>query len=75
MWCVADLTEEYIVKMEDVLETYEQPYDPQQPVVCLDEKPVTLPAVVRPLLRPSQGGKRDAITNTSAAARPMFSAR
>jgi hypothetical protein len=28
--------------MEEVLETYEKPYDPQEPVVCLDEKPVTL---------------------------------
>src|SRR5690349_5542439 len=34
--------------MEDVLETYEQPYDANQPVVCLDEKPVTLHADVRP---------------------------
>jgi hypothetical protein len=34
--------------MEDVLETYEQPYDPEEPVVCLDEKPVTLHADVRP---------------------------
>ncbi len=34
--------------MEGVLETYEQPYDPQQPVECLDEKPVTLHADVRP---------------------------
>src|ERR1700685_2448260 len=34
--------------MEDVLEVYEQPNDPQQPVVCLDEKPVTLHADVRP---------------------------
>jgi hypothetical protein len=42
MWCVADLNDEYIAKMEDVLETYEKPYDPTQPVVCLDEKPVTL---------------------------------
>jgi hypothetical protein len=25
---VADLDEDYIAKMEDVLETYEQPYDP-----------------------------------------------
>ena len=40
MWVVADLDEDYIAKMEDVLETYEQPYDPQQPVLCLDEKPV-----------------------------------
>jgi len=38
----------YIANMEDVLETYEQSYDPKQPVVCLDEKPVTLHADVRP---------------------------
>jgi hypothetical protein len=48
MWCVADLDEDYIAKMEDVLEVYEQPYDPHQPVVCLDEKPITLHADVRP---------------------------
>ena len=48
MWCVADLTHDYLAKMEDVLETYERPYDAQQPVVCLDEKPVTLHADVRP---------------------------
>jgi hypothetical protein len=48
MWCVADLDEEYIAKMEDVLEVYERPYDPEQPVVCRDEKPVTLHADIRP---------------------------
>jgi hypothetical protein len=47
MWCVPELNEEYVSKMEDVLETYERPYDPKQPVVCLDEKPVTLHADVR----------------------------
>jgi DDE superfamily endonuclease len=47
MWVVANLDEDYIAKMEDVLATYEQPYDPQEPVVCLDEKPVTLHADVR----------------------------
>ena len=55
MWCVAELNEEYIAKMEDVLETYEKPYDPAEPVVCLDEKPVTLHAAVRPHLT-SQAG-------------------
>jgi len=45
---VADLTDEYIEKMEDVLETYERPYDAQEPVVCVDEKPVTLHADIRP---------------------------
>jgi len=48
MWCAAELNDEYIAKMEDVLETYEKPYDPAEPVVCLDEKPVTLHADVRP---------------------------
>jgi len=48
MWCVADLDDEYIAKMEDVLEVYERPYDPQQPVLCVDEKPITLHADVRP---------------------------
>ena len=48
MWCIAELNDEYIEKMEDVLETYERPYNPEEPVVCLDEKPVTLHADIRP---------------------------
>ena len=48
MWAVADLDDDYIAKMEDVLAVYERPYDPWQPVICLDEKPVTLHADVRP---------------------------
>jgi transposase len=61
MWCVADLTEDYIRKMEDVLEIYERPYDPEQPVVCLDEKPVTLHADVRPAsaAAPGREARRD----------------
>jgi hypothetical protein len=61
MWCVADLNEEYISKMEDVLETYERPYDANQPVVCLDEKPVTLHADVRPAspAAPGREARRD----------------
>jgi len=61
MWCVADLNEEYISKMEDVLETYERPYDASQPVVCLDEKPVTLHADVRPAspAAPGREARRD----------------
>ena len=39
---VADLDDDYIAKMEDVLEVYERPYNAQQPVICLDEKPVTI---------------------------------
>ena len=41
----------FVSRMEDVLETYEKPYDPLEPVVCLDEKPVTLHADVRPEIK------------------------
>ena len=34
--------------MEDVLDLYEEPYDPRYPTVCLDEKPVVLHADVHP---------------------------
>jgi hypothetical protein len=61
MWCVAELDDQYITKMEDVLETLEKPYDPAEPVVCLDEKPVTLHADVRPasLAKPGREARRD----------------
>jgi hypothetical protein len=61
MWSVADLNEDYITKMEDVLEVYERPYNPQEPVVCLDEKPVTLHADVRPAspAKPGREARQD----------------
>src|SRR5947209_5688909 len=50
-----------MARMEDVLETYEKPYDPKEPVVCLDEKPVTLHADVRPAspAAPGREARRD----------------
>ena len=33
---------EFVAAMEDVLDLYEEPYDPAYPTVCLDEKPVVL---------------------------------
>jgi len=33
---------EFVASMEDVLETYEKPYDPTHPVICMDEQPVQL---------------------------------
>ena len=55
MWSVPELNEEYLARMEDILETYEKPYDPKQPVICLDEKSVTLHADVRPPSPPVPG--------------------
>ena len=61
MWVVADLNEDYITRMEDVLEVYERPYDQQEPVVCVDEKPITLHADVRPTspAAPGREARRD----------------
>jgi len=58
---VADLDDDYIEKMEDVLATYEKPYRAAEPVVCLDEKPVSLHADVRPPVAAAPGklAKRD----------------
>jgi hypothetical protein len=53
---VAELNEEYIARMEDVLAVYEKPLSQKEPVVCIDEKPVVLHAEVRPL-RPMQPGQ------------------
>ena len=33
---------EFVASMEEVLETYAQPYDEPHPVVCMDEQPVQL---------------------------------
>lgn len=33
---------EFVAAMEDVLETYAQPYDARRPVLCMDEQPVQL---------------------------------
>jgi hypothetical protein len=61
MWCVAEVNEAYLERMEDVLELYERPYNPQEPVVCLDEKPVVLHRDTRPAIpaQPEQPAKRD----------------
>jgi hypothetical protein len=47
--------------MEDVLEVYEQPYNPQEPVICVDGKPITLHADLRPATPavPGREARRD----------------
>jgi len=48
MWCVPTLDAEYIRRMEDVLNVLARPYDRQEPVVTLDERPVVLRGESRP---------------------------
>jgi len=38
MWCLpAKANGEFVYHMEDVLEVYQRPHDPQRPTVCMDE--------------------------------------
>jgi hypothetical protein len=50
---------EFAAQMEVVLDTYAQPYDPNRPVICMDEQPVQLQKEVRiPYPATAQHGKR-----------------
>jgi hypothetical protein len=54
-WCVPKLTPEFRQCMEDVLDQYEKPYDPAEPVVCMDEQPYQMLDDVRPSQRAAPG--------------------
>ena len=56
VWCLpphADAA--FVWRMEDVIATYQLPYDPQYPVVCFDEACKQLFGEVRPPLPPGPG--------------------
>jgi hypothetical protein len=42
MWCIQTIDSEYRERMYDVLDLYEEDYDPKKPLICLDEKPKQL---------------------------------
>jgi hypothetical protein len=42
MWCIQKIDAAFRVCMYDVLDLYEEPYDPQKPIINLDEKPKQL---------------------------------
>jgi hypothetical protein len=46
---------EFVACMEEVLETYEKPYDPTCPVLCMDEQPVQLIRETRTPIRATKG--------------------
>ena len=50
---------EFVAHMEEVLETYEKPYDPNVPVLCMDEQPVQLLKETRsPIAATAEHAKR-----------------
>ena len=42
MWCISTIDAPFRACMYDVLDLYEEPYDPKRPIVNLDEKPKQL---------------------------------
>ena len=49
------MSAEFVARMEDVLDLYAEPYDPQRPVVCFDETSTQLLSETRPPLPPRPG--------------------
>src|SRR6266540_6469684 len=39
MWCIPEVDGEYVARMENVLDLYAEPPDPNRPMVCFDESP------------------------------------
>lgn len=57
MWCIPKAGGDYVACMEDVLDLYEQPYDPVRPQVCYDEWRRSLISETRNSI-PAQPGRR-----------------
>jgi DDE superfamily endonuclease len=56
MWVIPpEQSGAFVAHMEDVLDVYQRPYDPQSPMVCMDEQPVQLIKEVRPPLPAAEG--------------------
>lgn len=54
-WVIPSVGAEFVWRMEDILDVYARPYDPQRPVVTFDELPVQLIAETRRPLPPKPG--------------------
>ena len=65
------MSADFVAHMEDVLDLYEEPYDPQRPVVCFDETSTQLLADARPPLpvQPGRPARQDRASKTSIKAR------
>ena len=61
-WCIAEPSDEYVERMEDVLEVYKLKYDEKRPVVCFDETNRQLideKKTALPVKKPGQAAKCD----------------
>ncbi|MBD6621317.1 IS630 family transposase [Komarekiella sp. 'clone 1'] len=78
-WCIPEVNAEYVFRMEDVLDLYNEPYDPKKPTLCLDERPYQLVEEVRLPLPPEPNQperydyeyKRNGVINLFAFFEPL----
>jgi len=56
MWVIPTKADpDYVFHMEDVLDVYQRPYDPQRPLICMDETSKQLLGEIRQPLPPLPG--------------------
>ena len=58
MWCIGHINAQYRGRMYDLLDLYQEPYDPKKPVIGVDEKPKQLLGEKRKPI-PLQPGKAE----------------
>ena len=83
MWCIPEASPEYVACVEDVLDQYEQPYDPNRPLVCFDEWLKQLIEETRVSLPPKPGlrerydyeYKRNGVRNLNLIFEPLTGQR
>ena len=57
-WCIPPKSNaEFVCQMEEVLDVYKRPYDPNRPMVCFDERPKQLIGEIRKPI-PAAPGKQ-----------------
>ena len=64
---------EFAASMEEVLEVYARPYDPQHPVLCMDEQPIQLLKETRKPIAATRSTRVAWTTNTNGRERRAFS--
>jgi transposase len=83
MWCVPEADADYVARMEDVLDQYEQAYDPKRPLICYDEGLKQLieetrrgmPAKPGKVERYDYEYKRNGVRNLNLAFEPLIGKR
>jgi transposase len=73
MWCIPEVDAEYVARMEDVLDLYNEEPNPKRPVVCFDESPTQLIGEARLPIPSGRDSWSASTANTGATARPISS--